>query len=185
MADVRQQEMKSKRQTSQHIETRPQAGLDDIEAAAFDLLCVFMADKPVQQLLGKYAYNGIAYCFDSRKEEYILRRLIEIATFYRLHYWALDTEKKIKEKSRNVGVLFDDQSDNAADLTLHEACNKIIHAEKITFEVRKVPKAPFHYLNQWVVAEGKKSGKTWTAMIQVILFCDEVLSAPHPDDLPF
>lgn len=177
--------MKLGKRRPKHIETRPTAGFDDIERSAFELLCVFMADQPIQKLLGKYAFDGISSCFNDLKLERALRLLIEIATFYRLHYWAFDPKKKAAENGRNVGCLSVDNAKEDVDLCLHEACNKIIHAKIITFEIRKVPKVPCHYLKQAIVLEGDRSGKKWSAIIDIVLFCDEVLLAPHPDDLPF
>jgi hypothetical protein len=167
-----------------HIETKPCAGVFDIENAAFDLLCIIMSDRPVQQLLSKYRFDGIQSYYDERKEERVLKLIIEIATLYRLNFWSSDAEIRQKAKLQVVGSLFTEKNEEPIDLYMQEACNKILHAKSITFEVRKVPKTQLYYYNQRAILEGEKSGEQWSAFIQLIEFCEAAFNAPDPD-LPF
>ncbi|SFH61803.1 hypothetical protein SAMN05216299_1384 [Nitrosospira sp. Nsp14] len=48
-------------------------------------------------------------------------------------------------------------------LGLPEACNKIIHARKISFDVEKIGEHP--YLNPYVYLYGKQNGKNWKATL--------------------
>jgi hypothetical protein len=94
-------------------------GIDslDIDAAACELLAIFMADKPTQKLLAKHRFDGIARRYDDFKESRVPRLLIEIAAIYRLTSWRLDGQEREQEKKKQVGVLFAEDPDKMTDLT--------------------------------------------------------------------
>src|SRR5450631_2051154 len=105
-----------------HYAINPGIDSVDIDAAACELLAIFMADKPTQQLLARIRYNGIARRYDDFKESRVPRLLIEIAAIYRLTSWRLEGHEREQEKKKHVGVLFaDDDPDKMEDLTMHEA----------------------------------------------------------------
>ncbi|MEQ5816794.1 hypothetical protein J3362_14855 [Marinobacter sp. NFXS11] len=61
-------------------------------------------------------------------------------------------------------------------LTLREACNKIIHATRVHYDVEEVDRfesigRKSGYLNPWVYLYGTKGKKDWKATLNVTAFC--------------
>jgi len=158
--------------------------LMDIDAVACELLALFMADKPIQHLLAKHRFDGIAQGYDDFKERRVPRLLIEIAAIYRLTSWRLEGKEKEQEKIKQVGVLFSGDDDKMTDLSMHEACNKVIHADEIVVEVRKVRKANQAYFKEDVRLFGTHNKKEWMAGLWIPEFCDAALRIPMLD-VPF
>ena len=162
-------------------------GIDslDIDAAACELLAIFMADKPTQKLLARHRFDGISRRYDDFKESRVPRLLIEIAAIYRLTSWRLEGHEREQERKRQVGVLFaEDAPDQMEDLNMHEACNKIIHADEIVVEVRKVRKSPRQYFKEDVRLFGSRGKQEWMAGLWIPEFCDAAIQMPMLD-LPF
>jgi hypothetical protein len=110
--------------------------------------------------------------------------LIEIAAIYRLTSWRLDGQEREQEKKKQVGVLFAEDPNKMTDLSMHEACNKIIHADEIVIEVRKVQKSPREYYKEDVRLFGSLGKQEWMAGLWIPEFCDAALQMPMLDS-PF
>jgi hypothetical protein len=149
-----------------------------IRDSACELLALFLADKAAHQLIAKYEFEGIVAEYTSYREERVIRLLIAIATAYRLKSWKMTKEERDEEKKTWVGVLFPEGDGEGERLSMHEACNKIIHAEEFAFETRKLRKSEFAYAKQDMLISGKKGKAEWMAAIWIIEFADAALTMP-------
>ncbi|MFH1657920.1 MAG: hypothetical protein ABIG35_01280 [Pseudomonadota bacterium] len=78
----------------------------------------------------------------------------------------------------NCGSLFetDEKGTTESGLTLREACNKIIHAQKIRFDISET-EATQRYLNPIIYLYGeRRKGQEWKAVLNVIDFAKEDVS---------
>ncbi|GHF91399.1 hypothetical protein [Thalassotalea marina] len=95
----------------------------------------------------------------------VLRNLIDSDS------WPMDPIHEIRVERRpeiNVGVVRKG-SKNEKVLTFRQACNKIIHAEHISFGMKEMP-GKMKCLNGSVELHGKRNKDTWVADIQVADF---------------
>jgi len=158
----------------------------DVRGPACELLALFLADKPVHALVAKHAFRAIEQGYSAYREERILKLLIEIATSYRLVSWRLSPEQKAKERRIQVGILRNSGSDTDIDLFMHEACNKIIHAEEFAFETRKLRKIALTYIKDDTIhAMGTKGRKEWSIALWIAEFCEAAIDMPFVDGIPF
>lgn len=153
----------------------------DLTPPACELLALVMAEEAIHKMLTKQHYPGIMYEYAEYRKKKIIRLLIEIATSYRLTSWQLKGKKKEQENKSYVGLLFHGEGENGVRLTMHEACNKIIHADEIIFETRKVRKMPLRYMKDQIFAEGTKQGKEWSIGLWIDDFCETAITMPFPD----
>jgi hypothetical protein len=165
-----------------HYSISPGIDSFDIDVAACELLTLFMADKPTQKLLSRHRFDGISWRYDEYKKIRVPKLMIEIAAIYRLTSWRLEGHEREQERKRQVGVLFPEEaSDKMEDLNMHEACNKIIHADEIVIEVRKVRKSPRHYFKEDVRLFGSRGKQEWMAGLWIPEFCDAAIQMPMLD----
>src|SRR5436309_4550118 len=149
----------------------------DVTGPACELLAFFLADKPVHKIVAKYGFDAIANEYSEYREERIFKLLLEIASSYRLVSWRLPPDKRAKEREITVGTLWVNDSD--APLCMHEACNKIIHADEFALETRKIRKVPLTYIrDDTVMARGKKGREKWIMALWIPEFCEAALDMP-------
>lgn len=151
-------------------------GFMTIETAIFKLLSCVWADKEYQKLSAKKMYTGIEKTFDELTINHILKYLIEVATLYRLQeYQRLNDpkyKKKYKPNEKVVGILHQPEGSKGVPLNMLEACHKIIHAEKVNYDLRKLPKIDRQYIYPKFYIYGKKYNKKWKAVLDLIEFCE-------------
>ena len=158
----------------------------DVRAEACELLALFLADKPVHKLAAQQRFEAIAQEYSEYSRNRIFKLLLEIATSYRLVSWRLLFAQKAKERLLEVGVIFLGDSDTDGPLSMHEACNKIIHAEEFAFDTRKIRNVPLTYIREdTLYASGKKGKQEWTACLWIPEFCDAALDMPIVGGLPW
>ena len=78
----------------------------------------------------------------------------------------------------DCGKLIENSGDERTEtgLTLREACNKIIHAQKIRFDVEETETAQ-RYLNPEIYLYGERQiGYEWKATLDIIAFAKEYVS---------
>ena len=164
---------------------RPTEFALDVGAAACELLALFMADKPIHALLAARGLDVIGNEYPEYRKARIFKLLIEIATSYRIVSWRLSGHERDLEREKEVGLLV---IANGADvpLSMHEACNKIIHADEFALETRKLRSLPLSYIKELsILASGKKGRDEWTICLFIPEFCAAAFSMPLPDGLPF
>ncbi len=63
---------------------------------------------------------------------------------------------------------------DCAPLEIREACNKIIHAQKVRFDVEEI--GVQKYMNPIIYLYGTLQNKEWRATLDVIKFCKEYVT---------
>lgn len=159
---------------------RPAEHHDGATNDACELLALIYADKPMNQILSKYYYHGVFMEYFNHRDSRIIQLLISLSTAYRLNSWQLDDDVKAKQKGTCVGTLFIEDDKDGIDLSIYEACNKIIHADEIAYETRKIPKHDLYFIKDNIFAQGIKGKQTWTAIIWPLAFCDAIITMPDP-----
>ena len=145
----------------------------DLSRTAVQLIALLVADQPLKNACVKFGlYNLLEDSLDI-EDNMVIRMTVELATGYRLVHW----NSKYHQKTYPVGELWQEiEIDKSEPLSILEACNKIIHATELEFEKRKVRGFEADYLKPHLAVTGKKGRRTWEAHIDMLLFCNEVLS---------
>ncbi|MBQ0761397.1 hypothetical protein [Marinobacter psychrophilus] len=125
-------------------------------------------------------FSGIRYWHDltlGMELEKVPKLLISIAATLRIKN---DDGGWHSNNRRSVGRLWPNLNDSSSagdiSLTLREACNKIIHATRVNYDVEPVDRfesigrKPGH-LNPWVYLYGAKGNKDWKATLDITAFC--------------
>lgn len=128
----------------------------------FYLLSIFLADERISKEI-KGPDDPLLKILST--EEDITSILIRSAAIARI----IINQKKIKinEKNSVVGNL--EQHGKIGVLSLREACNKIIHADNVLFEVVEIKKGLFAR-EPGIMLVGKKNGEKWEAEIDILEF---------------
>ncbi len=149
-----------------------------LERAAMHLISLLVADRELQRSYREYGLALQDYA-EEHKENELLRLTVEIATSYRLMRW----NSKNPIDPGHVGILCEDHGkDEWVDLSMLEACNKIIHADALVFERQKFRGLKQYYLKPSLAVTGRKGKKEWTAIIEMLFFCS---AAVEPLENPF
>jgi hypothetical protein len=149
-----------------------------LSANAYRLLCCFFASEELGKLSTGRAFCPFTLLRDNHQEDEIVRLLIDLAVFVRMaHEYTADSLLKVGPEP-SLGKLFEPQSQRTpAPLSLREACNKIIHAQTIRFDVRTSRRRGWHsHLAPRIYLHGEKSGTKWRAVLEVTKFVE---SAAH------
>jgi len=146
----------------------------NIEIASFRLLSIFLSDKEYQKLRAKNELAIPDEIYARITFDRIIHSLIEIAIFYRIqdNQCPKTHEFKKARKTRIVGILYEPIGSEEQPLDMREACNKIIHARDIRFDVKKLPKLGRAYLNPKIYIYGERHNTEWKTIIDVIRFCE-------------
>ena len=152
---------------------RPNGITFSLERATLTLLSLFVADKEVQSLYSSYDLSHMEIWHGEVKETMIVELLVEIATRYRIMEWGTKDKRPKEFTNEVVGGLHTSKSEEELELSMHEACNKIIHANKFEFDVSRLESSKHHYyFNHNVFTYGTKGKEEWVAMIDIVLFCN-------------
>jgi len=148
----------------------------NITLELYRLLSIFLSSRGFAELRqgeGEY-WEPISHIQECEEDE-ITRLLLAIAITARV---IDDREHKIVDLlSRECGTIFEFGKDKP--LTLREACNKIIHAQKIRFDISETD-AGQAFLNPIIYLYGKREkGVEWKATLDVIVFGKEYISCVH------
>jgi hypothetical protein len=87
-------------------------------------------------------------------------------------------DKVLDLVAKDCGTLThtDDKGQKEVGLSLREACNKIIHAKKVRFDVTET-EATQRYLNPVIYLYGElRKGHAWKAVLDVVTFAKEYVS---------
>jgi hypothetical protein len=146
----------------------------------YRLMAIFLASKSFASLRKNPPGEGHDSIYDLQEceEDEITRILLMLAITARV---IDDREGEVYELAgTQCGKLITDTTNPAEEnLTLREACNKIIHARKIRFDVENNEEHQ-PYLNPYIYIYGEKGNKEWKATIDVISFARDYASCvPH------
>lgn len=139
------------------------------------LLAIFLASRNFAELCVKYPGEG----FDPNdriqevETDEITRILLNLAVTARV---VDDREGKVFDLvGSDCGTLQKElPKDESAVLEIREACNKIIHAQKVRFDVEDL--GVQRYLNPTIYLYGFHQNKEWRAKLDVIKFCKEYVT---------
>ncbi len=152
---------------------KPNGMMFSLERSTLTLLSLLVADKEIQTLYRDYDLSHMAGWHEEVKDSMIVELLVEIATRYRIMAWGTKDARPKNFKNEIVGVLHSSKIDGEQDLSMQEACNKIIHANNIEFDISPVEKTKKrYYFNPYVYTHGNKGKEEWSAMIDIVLFCN-------------
>ena len=150
----------------------PSGYMPEMEPTRLDLyrlLNQFLASKNISDLCEEDAWlceamGNLDYFFENEA----IRILLSAAVLARV---IDDREHNLKNFDTDCGELIPDvkNPNNVIPLTLREACNKIIHATTIRYDV-EVVHLEQRYLNPFVYYYGKKGKVEWKATLNVIDF---------------
>lgn len=140
------------------------------------LLSVFLASKGFADLRANYSENLSSFDYLQECEvTEITRILLTVAVHARV----------IDDRERRVFELFASdcgtfvEIDAERGLSLREAINKILHAQKIRFDVSETA-ATQRYLNPMIYLYGQRqNGEEWKATLNVIDFVRELSCLRH------
>jgi hypothetical protein len=130
----------------------------------------------------KPPYSGTRYWGDIAEDmenRLIPKLLISLSASLRIKH---DDGSWWIENERNVGKLFPDlNTKNEEILSLREACNKIIHAKSVHYDIEPIGsfehiKRQCRYLNPFIYLYGTKYDKNWKAMLDVRQFATGCLN---------
>ena len=147
----------------------------------YRLFCMFFGDKQLAEM------EEGSITIQTLRERYVYSEAIRILTTTSIALRILfdQHEREFEEASkRHCGQLFPDwpNRETPEDLMLREACNKIIHATKVHYNV--VDPDPDHnpdqigvYLRPYLHLYGTKDGHDWKADLSIIDFAKEAAAA--------
>jgi hypothetical protein len=139
------------------------------------LLSTFLASKHFAELCTNYPGEGFdPICKIQEVEgDEITRVLLNLAI----------TARVIDDREDGIFCLFgadcgslqrDITAPDVVSLSLREACNKIIHANKVRFDVEEL--GAQQYFNPIIYLYGNLHGKEWRVQLNVIDFCKAYVS---------
>jgi hypothetical protein len=141
-----------------------------VQRDLFTLVTIFLADKEISMMA-----NAITYVREILIEEEIAARLLTTAVILRAWDDRLEQIEEPSEavehrRSKTCGTLEEDLgSGRVVGLTLREACNKIIHAERTTFDVEGVE---IRFINPVIYLYGSRRKEKWRAALNIIEYAE-------------
>lgn len=141
------------------------------------LLAIFLSSKSFADLLTNYPGEGFdpIYKIQEVEEDEITRILLNLAITARV---VDDRQNRVFELvSESCGELRENIEDtNPKFLDLREACNKIIHAKKIHYDIENTG-LQTAYLNPFIYLYGEsQNGKAWKATLDIVKFSKQYVS---------
>jgi hypothetical protein len=139
----------------------------------YRLLTIFLASKSIAELRTGHgeSFDAISHV-ESLGDDEITRILLAVAITARV---IDDRDGRILDLVAGPCgklVTFADDEEIFTQLSLREACNKIIHAQKVHFDVSKT-KDDQPYLNPSIYLYGTLHKKKWKAILDVVAFIKE------------
>jgi hypothetical protein len=136
------------------------------------LLAIFLSSRHFAELCERYPGEEFdpIYKIQEVEEDEITRILLSLAVTARV---VDDREERVFELvGSDCGILQKDLRNQETDvLEIREACNKLIHAKTVRFDVEEL--GVQRYLNPTIYLYGTLQGKDWRAQLDVIKFCKE------------
>jgi hypothetical protein len=143
-----------------------------LERPVLHFVSLLVADRELVRAYKDGAFKNLASIADEQKKSEVVRLAIEIATTYRLTHW----NRRSPSSSESVGKLFEaGPSGPHTELTMLEACHKVVHAEFVAFESRKLPRSYASFFKPRLHLAGTKSRKEWFAILEALPFADAAL----------
>lgn len=140
----------------------------------WQLLLIFLADRPLMALVEKEARGGqtLDGLHNEFCEDEITRILMNSAITLRV---LDDRDSGTLQRVEPCGELQTRGQTEA--LTFREACNKIVHATRVNFDIERLDGRPLDrpsteptFMNPKIYLYGVRQGAEWRAMLDVIAY---------------
>jgi len=139
------------------------------------LLAIFLASRHFAELCDRYPGEGFdpIYKIQEVEDDEITRILLNLAVTARV---IDDREQQVFDLvGSDCGILQRDLQKPETDvLEIREACNKLIHAKTVRFDVEEM--GVQRYLNPVIYLYGSLQGKNWRVQLDIIKFCKEYVT---------
>jgi len=143
--------------------------------SAYRLLTHLLASKPLSKLCTGHFACGYDILRDNFEEQEIQHLLIELAISYRMYDDMVKSNDGESISHMNpVGKIWDPIKSKQRDLSLREACNKIIHAECIKFDKKSGPLQHEHFVKSSILLYGKWNNIQWKAKLNILELCESL-----------
>jgi hypothetical protein len=143
-----------------------------LERPALHLVSLLVADRELARAYKAGKFQNLAGLAEEHKKSEVIRLAIEISTTYRLTHW----NSKNPSSTFVVGKLCEDKPSGLwSNLTMLEACHKVIHAELFSFESRKLPRSYSSFFKPRLHLAGKKGLQHWLVIIDVLPFANAAI----------
>lgn len=142
-----------------------------------NLIRHFLASEKLATLVKDRKLSRFGNTFDQAE---ISRLLINISSYHRVKVddgtW--EHAEWMHEKYDGVGELVTDveKHPEPIQLSLREACNKIIHSKKVEFDIAINQTTKIEYLNPVVYLTGSRYKSKWKAKLNIIDFSEACLN---------
>lgn len=147
---------------------------DVIVLDLYRLITIFFASKQLAELRTESAHDPIGWLQEYEGDE-ITRILLSSAITARI----IDDRDKhyLNRLDTTCGELVSDldSPEETKPLTLREACNKIIHAKKIHYDLSEVDFRS--YMNPIIYFYGKQNSKEWKATLNILDYAVKYVEA--------
>ena len=155
-----------------------QPNIQDLVSEIYQLLAGFMASRQIASIdrSSMYGEHDPIHQFTTIERDLITKRLMYVAITVRV---LDDRESRIFNTFTDYcGTLTKDIKTPAetGGLELREACNKIIHAQRVEFDSAS-SETQADYLLPYVYLHGEDKGRSWAANLDIVKFCRESSAA--------
>ena len=143
---------------------------DEVEKECYLITSCFIASEQIHLFQRKSSNWGIKRFI--LQEQYLIKKhLISLAIKLRMIDDLMKSHKKtgyIRSPKNKVGII--EEGNKKSDLTIREACNKIIHANKIEFKFKynQHGSKKIRYLAPEIILHGKKGKTSWEATVKIL-----------------
>lgn len=151
-----------------------------VQLLSFCLLSIFLASENLHKLCNGEFNSGADILANEYEKSEIEHLLLLIATLFRSADTSALEEVTFNQRwNPNVGKLEQPIGNQAKDLTLREACNKIIHVKEIKYEIIDGDFEWNCYLKPTMYLYGKHQKEQWRAILDIEAFCFETCHVPE------
>lgn len=151
-----------------------------VQLLSFRLLTIFLASENLHNLCnGEYDSGPDILANEFEKVE-IEHLMLQIAALFRSADTSAQEELTFNPRwNPTVGELEEPIGGQPKELSLREACNKIIHVREIKYEVVCGEYEWNRFLKPVIYLYGQKQEINWRAILDVKVFCFQVCHMPE------
>lgn len=150
-----------------------------VQLLSYRLLSLFFASEKLHIACSGECNSGADYFASNFEKVEIEHTLLNIATLFRTADTnAINGRTFYDRWNPVVGELVVDSKDNY-QMTLREACNKIIHSKEIKYEIQEGEYEWNRFLQPTIYLYGEHNKIGWRAIIDIQLFCFQIVGMPE------
>jgi hypothetical protein len=151
-----------------------------VQLLSYRLLTIFLASENIHNLCTGGCDSGADILVNEFEKTEIEHLMLQTAVLVRsVDTSALNGLLFHERWNPTVGKLEEPIGDSPKDLSLREACNKIIHVKEIKYEVVVTDDSWNRFLKPTVYLYGQHQQRSWKATLDIKSFCFEVCHLPE------